>query len=339
MASAPFFLQRNSVSRIMLWVLAALLPVVGASVGCFGIGVLVQLMLATFTAVLTEAGVLYLRRRPMAPSLLDGSAVLTGWLLALSLPPLAPWWLVVLGTALALLLAKHLYGGLGQNPFNPAMVGFAILIVCFPAQMARWPGAALLHDVALQWQTIFSGAWPAMPDMDAVASATPLDVLRAGILQGQGLAALQAHTTWSGLAGQGVAWLGLGALLGGLVLLAKRIINWHTPVALLLALSLLAALAHALNPDRFASPLFHLLSGGTLLAAFFIATDPVTAPTTPRGRLIYAGLIGVLIWVIRTYGNYPDGVAFAVLVMNMATPLIDQLTKPPAFGHKRGRAS
>ncbi|GLS06141.1 electron transport complex subunit D [Chitiniphilus shinanonensis] len=343
MRTSPFLVQPTPLQIVMLKVAGALLPGIALYAWTFGIGVLVQIALASVTALAVEAGCLKLRGRPLQPFLSDGSALVTAWLLALAVPPLAPWWMVVLATAVAIGLAKHLYGGLGQNTFNPAMVGFAVLIVSFPAQMSRWAaplglGMAELGGLAqLGW--IFTGQLPAGLAFDAIASATPLDTVRTALGQGQPLAQILAAPIFGDVGGTGSEWIVLGWLVGGVFLWQQKLIPWQLPVGYLGALALTASAFHLADPAHYAGPGFHLATGAAMLGAFFIVTDPVTAPTTPWGRLLYAALAGVLTYLIRVFGSYPDGVAFAVLIMNIATPLIDQLTQPAVFGRKRGKAA
>lgn len=309
---APFFLKPASVSRVMLTVGAALIPGVIAYVAFFGPGILKSLAIASVAALLFEALMLQLRGKPQALFLKDGSALLTGWLLALSLPPTAPWWLVVVAVFFAIVIAKHLYGGLGQNPFNPAMVGFAVCIVSFPALMGQWPG------------------------VDALTTATPLDHLKTALKLGEGqvsVAAITADRAVYGLvAGRGWEWIAAGYLVGGVALIWLRLITWHIPVAFLGAVLLLTGGLWLFDPQAFASPLFHLFGGATMLGAFFIATDPVSGATTPRGKLIFGAGCGLLAVLIRVFGGYPDGMAFAVLLMNLCAPVIDMFTQPPVFG-------
>jgi electron transport complex protein RnfD len=330
--NSPYFRQPASVRSVMLRVVAALIPAIAAYVWYFGAAILVQLALASATALLAEALMLHLRGRPVWLFVSDGSALLTAWLIALSFPSIGPWWLVVLGTLLAIVVAKHLYGGLGQNPFNPAMVAFCIMIVAFPQLMSQWPPAGFT-DFSAQLTAIFGAR-----NLDAIVMATPLDQLRTS-LHTAGTATVSGvmgtHATFGTLGGKGWEIVGLAYLLGGVYLLQQRIITWHMPVAFLAALALIAGIASLLNPAAHAGPLFHLFSGGTMLGAFFIITDPVSGATTPRGKLIYACGIALLTWIIRSFGAYPDGVAFATLLLNIGAPLIDMLTQPPVFGHKK----
>lgn len=340
MNTSPFVTKSVPLHAVMRKVAAALLPGIAIAVWAFGIGVLVQIALAVATALATETACLRLRGYPVKPFLKDGSAVVTACLLALSIPPLAPWWLVVLGTFIAIGLAKHLYGGLGQNPFNPAMVGFAVLIVSFPAQMSRWAAPLMLAQPDLsalaQIAYVFTGQLPLA--FDAIASATPLDAVRTGLLQHLNLGEILHAPLFGGAGGVAQQWISAGYLLGGLYLWQQKIISWRLPLAFLAGLGLTATVFWLADPAHYASPLFHLLSGGAMLGAFFIITDPITSPTTPRGQLIFAALAGLLAYLIRTQGGYPDGVAFSVLILNIAGPFIDQYTQPAVFGRKRRRA-
>jgi electron transport complex protein RnfD len=332
---APFILDRTSVTQVMAWVLAALLPAVGTYVWLFGPGILVTLSLATATALAAEAAMLKARGYPAQPFLADLSAVVTAWLLALSLPSLAPWWLIVAGTLFAIVVAKHLYGGLGQNIFNPAMVGYAVLIVSFPVQMTQWAGPLSLTGESLTLAqsaaVIFGGDVP-LATLDAVTMATPLDSLRTGLLQQHTVDEIMTQPIFGRFGGTGFEWLAAAFLAGGLVLWALRIISWHVPLAFLAGVWLAAGFLHFYDAGRFGAPWFHLFAPSVMLGAFFIATDPVTGATTPRGKLIFGLGAGFLTLVIRTWGGFPDGVAFAILLMNLAVPLIDQTTQPRVYG-------
>lgn len=325
----------------MRLVIYALLPTMALHVVFFGPGLIVQSVLAIATALAAEALALRLRGRPLRLYLTDGTAVVTALLLALCLPPLAPWWLVVSGTAFAILLAKHAFGGLGMNIFNPAMVGYAVLLVSFPAQLLTWlpPDVAGLRSVELSFSqtltTILTGQLPDALRWDAVTSPTPLDALRTSLAMGMTMQEARASPIFGTFGGRGWEWINLATLAGGIALLLLRVIRWHIPVAMLASLAACASVMYALDPGTYAGPMFHLTSGASLLGAFFIATDPVSAATSDRGRFIYASGIGVLTYVIRTWGGYPDGVAFAVLLMNLAVPLIDRYTIPRIYGHPR----
>ncbi|NOT68061.1 MAG: electron transport complex subunit RsxD [Methylophilaceae bacterium] len=339
MNRSPYITQAPSVTTIMLKVLLALLPGIAAYVWIFGGGILVTLTLASITALASEAILLKWRDRPIKPFLMDGSALVTAWLLALALPPLAPWWLVVVGTLFAIVIAKQLYGGLGYNPFNPAMIGYAVLLISFPAIMTKWPAPLLLAQTPLgfsdQLHFIFAGALPNGVLVDAITSATPLDYLKTQLGLHHQVQAITQAPIFGVLGGKGGEWVTGAYLLGGLYLIQQRIISWHLPSAFLAALALMAGVFYLLDPAHFANPAFHLLSGATMLCAFFIITDPISGPTTPLGKLIFAAGIGILTYLIRVYGGYPDGVAFSVLLFNIAVPLIDAYTQPRVYGHAK----
>lgn len=315
--NSPYVRKPASVTRVMGTVLLALLPGIAAYVWQFGPAILGQLAIATATALACEALMLAVRGKPLRLFLSDLSAVVTAWLIALAVPATIPAWLLVLGVAIAIILAKHLYGGLGQNPFNPAMVAYAVMLVAFPALMSQWPSA----------------------QADVLTSATPLDALRTGLRAADATVAsvMGQPGVFGAVAGQGWEWVAAGFLAGGVLLVALRIITWHIPVAFLATLALLSGVFWLIDSARYASPLLHLMAGGGMLGAFFILTDPVSAATTPRGKLIYAAGAGLLVYLIRVFGNYPDGVAFATLLMNLCVPLIDMKTQPPVFGHKTPR--
>lgn len=335
----PYLSGSSGVSVIMLKVLLALVPGIAAYVWVFGSGVLISLALASATALLSEAVMLRLRDRPVLPFLLDGSALVTAWLLALALPPLAPWWLIVVGMLFAIVIAKQLYGGLGYNPFNPAMVGYAVLLISFPVLMTQWPAPLAIAGAKLsfadQWHYIFGHLLPDGMQLDAITSATPLDTLKTQLKLQHGMAQITAAPMFGTLGGKGSEIVVGAYLLGGLYLLQQRIISWHIPTAFLSALALMSGVFHLFDPAHHAGVAFHLFSGAAMLCAFFIATDPVSGPTTPKGKLIFAAGIGMLTWMIRTWGGYPDGVAFAVLLMNISVPLIDAYTQPKVFGHPK----
>jgi Na+-translocating ferredoxin:NAD+ oxidoreductase subunit D len=336
---SPYISNAPSVSIIMLKVLLALVPGIAAYVWVFGGGILVTLTLASVAALVSEAVMLKLRSRPIKSSLLDGSALVTAWLLALALPPLAPWWLVVLGTLFAIVIAKQLYGGLGYNPFNPAMVGYAVLLISFPLIMTSWPAPLALAQTKLgfmeQLSYILSGKLPAGVLVDAISSATPLDYLKTQLTLHHTIQTVTQAPIFGVLGAKGGELVTAGYLLGGLYLVQQRLTTWHLPAAFLGAITLTASLFYLADAAHFASPAFHLFSGASMLCAFFIITDPVSGPTTPKGKLIFAAGVGVLTYLIRVYGGYPDGVAFAVLLFNICVPLIDAYTQPRVFGHTK----
>lgn len=337
--SSPYIRAADGVATLMVKVLAALLPAIAAYVYYFGPAILVSIAIASSAALAAEALVLRLRSYPIKTFLFDGSALVTAWLLALSLPPTSPWWLTASGTIFAIVMGKHLYGGLGSNLFNPAMVGYAVLLISFPVLMTQWPaplgvGSANL-GLADSVRYIFFGELPAGLSMDAISMATPLDTMKTQLLLQRTASEIVAMPIFGQIGGHGVEVIALFYLLGGIYLWRARIITWHIPVAFIAALFASATLFHIIDADRYTSPWFHLASGGAMLGAFFIATDPVTGATTPLGKLIFGAGIGALTYLIRVFGGYPDGVAFAVLLMNMCVPLIDAYTQPRIFGHSK----
>ena len=322
----------------MQLVILATLPGVTALAVFFGIGVLINIVLACLCAVLFEAAVLKLRRRRVGFYLTDFSAIVTAVLLGAALPPWCPWWLVVVGVFFAIVVAKHVYGGLGYNPFNPAMIGYVVLLISFPVEMTQWaaPAGALPDGQALNSLDQVLAKFLAAVETDGISAATPLDTLK----QNSGFTLQAVYASDPVLAagrwaGSGWEWVNLAFLAGGVFLLFKGVFTWHAPVAMLTSLGLLAALFYdGGSSNSGGSPLLHWLSGGTMLGAFFIVTDPVTSAVSNRGRLIYGAAIGILVYLIRVWGNYPDAVAFAVLLMNFAAPFIDFYTLPRTYGHQ-----
>ena len=339
--TSPHVLGATSVGLVMRRVLYAMVPGITALVWFFGWGVLVNLVLATAVALLAEAALLAARGKPLAPHLNDYSAVVTAWLLAVALPPLAPWWMTVIGVTSAIVVAKHLYGGLGYNPFNPAMIGYVVLLVSFPREMSAWsmphglgqPHAMTLLEIL---RAIFTGGLPERFAPDALTGATPLDVLRTKLGLGLGVTEIRNSPVFGMVAGSGWEWAASGFLAGGLWLVYTRTAAWQIPAGMLGSLAVISTIFYGIDPQRYAPPWFHLWGGAAIFGAFFIATDPVTASTTPRGRLIYGAGIGILVYLIRSFGGYPDGVAFAVLLMNIAAPTIDLYTQPRVFGARLG---
>ena len=320
-------------SVVMQSVLLATVPGILVLTHFFGFGTIVNLLWGCTLALAFEAFALLLRGRPVAFYLKDYSALVTATLLCIALPPYAPWWLIAVGIASAILLAKHLYGGLGYNPFNPAMVAYVILLISFPVQMTSWApprGVGELPGLLEALQACFVPA-----SFDAVTMATPLDILK----QNNSLLIKdlwQQSPQFGRWAGLGWEWANIAFLLGGAWLMYRKIFTWHAPVAMLLSLAVMASLFYDGGSSASGgSPLFHLLSGATMFGAFFIVTDPVTSAVSVRGRLIYGALIGVLVYIIRVKGNYPDAIAFAVLIMNFAAPFIDHYTQPRTYGHNR----
>lgn len=338
--TSPHILVGDSVSQIMRRVLYAMIPGLTAMTWFFGWGVLVNIAIASVTAVVAEAAMLMARGKPLGQFIRDCSALVTAALLAVAVPPLAPWWLAVVGTVFAIVIAKHLYGGLGYNPFNPAMVGYVVLLISFPLEMSTWPPPQKLLESYLGFidtvRFIFAGQLPPGIPPDALSGATPLDAVKTQLSMGQPMDDISQGLVFGILAGRGWEWVSLGFLVGGFWLVYTRTAAWQIPTSMLGSLLLISGVFFAIDPQAHASPWFHLFSSATMLGAFFIATDPVSASTTPRGRLFYGAGIGVLAYIIRCFGGYPDGVAFAVLLMNITAPTIDYYTQPRVFGARRG---
>jgi electron transport complex protein RnfD len=335
-APSLHLIPQNSVRRIMLQVLAALIPGIIVLVWQFGSGVLVQIPIALVSALTAEAMVLILRKRPALPVLMDGSAAVTALLLAVSLPPLVPWWITVFGTVFAIVIGKQIYGGLGYNPFNPAMVGYAVLLISFPRQMTAWLPPLELAGTSLSFSDCAALIFQqeSAISFDGLSQATPLDTLKTQLGMQTHLDEIQSAGVFGGLSGKGWQWVNFWFLAGGLWMSWRDIIDWRIPLGFLGSLYILAMFFFLYDPAIYPTPLFHWFSGATMLGAFFIATDPVSASTTPRGRLVYGALIGILVYVTRSWGGYPDGVAFAVLLMNFAAPTMDHCTRPRVYGHR-----
>ena len=342
--SGPFTHKANSVQKVMTTVLLALLPATAFDIYLFGWPALFLFIVTIASCVAIEAACVALADRPAKVTLSDNSAVLTGWLMAASLPPWSPWWIGLLGAVFAIALAKHAFGGLGQNVFNPAMVGRTVLLVSFPVIMTSW---VMPHP-------LFSAAAPSFSDAigitfgghmpDTVSAASALGYVKTELSRGIPVTQSMAQVAQvpdlmdmalgyrAGSMGETSALL---ILLGGLFLLYKRIISWHIPVGVMTTLFLMGTIFHFFDPARFTPGSFHLMSGATFLGAFFIATDYVTSPVSKSGQLVFAVGVGLLAWLIRTFAGYPEGMAFAVLLMNGLTPIIDQYTRPRVFGRTR----
>jgi electron transport complex protein RnfD len=340
--TSPHAHAAQNTAKVMQLVLWSTIPALIALTWHFGWGSLINVLLATVIAVVGEALVLKLRKRPVAFYLSDYSAVVTAVLLGLSLPPLCPWWVVVTGSLFSIILAKQLFGGLGYNPFNPAMVGYVILLISFPIQMTTWvtplallPEGVTHPDFFASLKIVFAGFSP----VDGVTGATPLDSFKHSL----GLTVDQIYQqdplfSNALFAAVGWEWINLGFLAGGIIMLKSRIFTWHGPVAMLVTLALMSALFwDAGSSQSPGSPMMHLFSGASMMGAFFILTDPVSSAVSNRGRLIYGALIGFLVYVIRAWGNYPDAVAFAVLLANFTAPFIDNYTLPRTYGHQDRR--
>lgn len=331
--TSPHASGLGTVSAVMRDVLLATVPGVLVMTWFFGPGTLINLVLGAAVALALEYGVMALRGRDPRVAISDLSVLVTSTLLCIALPPYAPWWLIVIGVVTAVLLGKQVFGGLGYNPFNPAMVGYVVLLISFPIQMSSWAlprGLETVPGLSEGLQRVFSPG-----SIDALTGATPLDLLR----QNTGLLfedLMTSRPELSGWAGLGWFEVNLAFLLGGLWLLYRRVFTWHAPIAMLAALGLCALMGYDGGSSQSGgSALFHLFSGASMFAAFFIITDPVSSAVSNRGRLIFGALIGLLVYLIRTLGNYPDAVAFAVLILNFCAPFIDHYTQPTVYGTRK----
>lgn len=339
--AAPHTTTSNSAGRVMATVMLALAPSTLFGFWLYGWPAIYLWTITVASAVLGEAFCLRLMKRKALPVIFDGSAILTGWLLAVSLPPWAPWWIGVFGGLFATILGKQVFGGLGQNLFNPAMVARVALLISFPVQMTVWVGPMPLFSAGapgpLDGLLIILKGIP--PAFDAVTSATTLGFAKTEMSRGIDLLQSLNHAPALSVFGQRSGSLGETAALliaaGGVAMMFMRIISWHIPAAMLAGIALPAAILHAIDPAHYLPPVTHLLSGATMLGAFFIATDYVTSPNTPKGQLIFGAGCGLLTYVIRTWAGYPEGVAFAVLLMNSLTPIIDNYVKPRIYGRDR----
>ena len=338
--TAPHARPLVSVPVVMRRVLYALVPAAVCHTWFFGPGLLLNFALTATAALLTEAAVLRLRGLNTRHALRDCSALVTAALLSFALPPFVPFWIPLLGGAVAITLAKQLYGGLGKNLFNPAMVAYVFLIVSFPVEMTQWlpPRMGDIDyrqlSVGQHVSYVFRGRMPEALDVDAVTRATPLDLVKEGLRTGRPFAEIRNGSLFGDFGGRGWEWVANFIGLGGLYLLYLGTIRWHIPTSFLVGLLLPATVLYVVDPSGYASPAFHLFSGGSMLGAFFIATEPVSAAGTDRGRLIYGAGIGLLVYALRTWGTYPDGVAFSVLLMNGAVPLINRYTRPRIYGQR-----
>ena len=342
LSSAPFTHARSSVPRTMLLVVLALMPATLFGLYQYGWPAVIMLSLVLVSTLLFEALSLLIARKPVLPFLSDGSALLTGWLLALAMPPWAPWWLAVLGGFISIVIGKQIYGGLGQNVFNPAMVGRVVLLISFPLEMTFFMkpkplGAEGSPSFLDSLNIVFGGGI----NIDALSSASTLTQLKVLVHDGKSLSHIAGlvpdpieslFTVQAGSLGELSVLL---LLVGGVFLLLMRIISWHTPVAMFASLFLLASLFNLIDPDHYPGGFYHIMSGAFVLAAFFIATDYVTQPVSSLGRLIFGAGVGALTFFIRTFAIFPEGVGFAILLMNALTPMIDHYIRPRIFGRAR----
>lgn len=317
---SPHVYGENSIKKLMYSVIAGLLPALLVSFYFFGLGAVVVTLISVGSAVLFE----YLISRYMlktVPSLTDGSAIITGLLLAFNVPSNLPVWIILIGSFVAIAIGKMSFGGLGNNPFNPALVGRVFLLISFPVQMTSWPKPQA-----------FSMAYT-----DAVTGPTMLSVVKEGLGNGEAYSSLLSKfsylNSFAGFEGGSLGEVSaIAILIGGIFLLTTKVIRWHIPVSMLGSIALFSGILWLVSPEKYADPLFHILTGGVLLGAFFMATDYVTSPMSAKGMLIFGAGIGIITIIIRVFGAYPEGVSFAILIMNGFVPLINKYLKPKRFG-------
>lgn len=321
---SPHVHSELTVPQIMKGVIIAMIPALLFSIYNFGLGAFYVTALAVIFCVLIEYMISkYLLNKPT--SIYDGSAIITGILLAFNVPSNLPWYIILIGSAVSIGIGKMSFGGLGNNPFNPALVGRVFLLLSFPVQMTSWPTAG--------------ATW----SLDAVTSATPLGILKDGMRAGESMDALMSKMPsytdfFFGLQGGSIGEISAFALLLGLIyMLYRKIITWHIPVSMIATVTIMTGIFWLIDPAKYANPLFHILTGGVMLGAVFMATDYVTSPFTHRGMIIFGVGIGVLTVLIRLFGSYPEGVSFAILIMNAFVPMINRYAKEPRYGEVKSK--
>ena len=314
---SPHIHGRDSISKNMYGVLIALVPAFLVSLYFFGLGALIVTAVSVFFCVLFEYVIQkFLMKKE--PTIYDGSAILTGVLLAFNLPSNLPIWIIAIGALAAIGIGKMSFGGLGNNIFNPALTGRIILLISFPAQMTTWPLVDALKPFPMTYT-------------DATTGATVLSLMNVGALDKLPTAADMLIGNLGGSLGEVSA---IALLLGMCYMLWKKIITWHIPVSIFVTVFVFTGIMHLVDPTQYASPFVHLLSGGLMLGAIFMATDYVTSPMSKNGMLVYGVGIGLLTVIIRLFGSYPEGMSFAIFIMNALTPLINSYIKPKHFGGK-----
>ena len=321
---SPHIHSEDTIQKLMYGVIIAMLPALAISFFVFGIGALYVTLLSIVSCVIIEFLLTrYLLRKD--PTILDGSAIITGILLAFNVPSSLPWWAIIIGSLVAIGIGKTAFGGLGNNPFNPALVGRVFLLISFPVQMTSWP---VPFESRLQF-------------LDAATGATPLAIVKEGVDAGIPISQLMNEIPsylglfLGGLGGSVGEVSAIGLIIGFVYMLWKKIITWHTPVSMLATIVVFTGILWIINPEKYIDPVFHLITGGVLLGAFFMATDYVTSPMSFRGMLMYGAGIGFITVVIRVFGSYPEGVSFAILIMNGFVPLMNKYIKPKRFGNKK----
>ena len=322
-SASPHVHSDRTSKKVMYDVVIALIPAFLVSIYVFGIGALIVTWVAITSCLLFE----YLIQKYLLKTqvtITDGSALITGILLAFNVPSNLPIWMVIVGALVAIGVAKLSFGGLGFNIFNPALVGRVFLLVSFPVQMTMWPTAIENNTTVV----------------DAVTGATSLGAIKEGLMSGDTMIEISTRIPsaidmlFGFTAGSLGEISGLALLLGGLYLIMRKVISWHIPVILLVTMAFMTGIFWFINPEQYANPLIHILSGGAILGAFYMATDLVTSPMTKKGMVIFAIGIGVITVLIRLFGAYPEGISFAILIMNAFVPLINKYFKPRRFGTK-----
>jgi electron transport complex protein RnfD len=318
-APSPHVHEALTVPQIMRGVIFAMLPALAISIYTFGLGAIYVTAVAVLSCAFFEFLIArYLLKREA--TLLDGSAIVTGMLLAFNVPTNLPVHIIIIGSAVAVGIGKMSFGGLGNNPFNPALVGRVFLLISFPVQMTSWPQPVTTWSI------------------DAATGATPLGIMKDGLRMGEPISSISGEIPsylnmfWGFQGGSLGEMSGFALLLGLIYMLYKKIITWHIPVSMIVSVMVFAGIFWLINPEKYADPVFHVLTGGVLLGAIFMATDYVTSPFTHKGMIIFGIGIGLITMLIRLFGSYPEGVSFAILIMNAFVPLINRVTRPVKFG-------
>lgn len=318
-SASPHIHSKHNVNRIMYDVIIALLPAFAVSILFFGISALVITLLSVLSCVVFEFCIHKFLFKRTYFSIKDGSAIITGMLLAFNVPSSIPWWMIVIGSFVAIGIAKMSFGGIGNNIFNPALIGRVFLLISFPVEMTQWPKTSLSATV------------------DAVSGPTPLGLLKEGIMSGKNIMQIKGLPEYQdmffGNIGGSLGEISaIAILIGGIYLLIRKVITWHIPIIVLLSMFVFSGIFYLFNPYMYINPLFHILSGGAMLGAWFMATDMTTSPMTIKGQIIFAIGIGVITMIIRMFGAYPEGISFAILLMNATVPLLNKIS-PSRYGN------
>lgn len=317
---SPHVHSGDSTQKIMYRVVYAMIPALAWSVFVFGFDAL-RVTLIAVAACLAFEWLIQKYILKINQTITDGSALITGILLAFNVPSNLPWWIIIIGSLAAVGIGKLSFGGLGNNIFNPALVGRVFMLISFPVQMTSWP---VNHRSGI----------------DAVTAATPLSVIKEGVLNGSSISEISKNLPsmtdmlFGNIGGSLGEISAILLIIGGLYMLWKKVITWHIPTSILLTVAIISTIFWLINPDAYINPVYHILSGGLMLGAIFMATDMVTSPMTPKGQIIFGIGIGVITISIRMFGAYPEGISFAILIMNAFTPLINTYVKPKRFGGK-----